>query len=146
MQLTIFTDYGLRVMMYAAAHRTRLCSVREIADHYGISYNHLVKVTHRLSQLGHLRTVKGKGGGIQIAADPQDIRLGNLVKALEPHMHIVECFDRENNTCRVTNACQLKHYLADASRAFIDSLNAHTLADTVRNKKLFQLALPETGK
>ncbi len=146
MQLTIFTDYGLRVLMYAAAHRNRLCSVREIADHYGISYNHLVKVVHRLAQLGHIRSVKGKGGGITLAGEADSLRLGQLVRELEPNMNIVECFDRDTNTCRITNACQLKHFLSDASRAFIASLDAHTLADTVKNRKLFSLTLPADEK
>ena len=63
MQLTIFTDYGLRTLMFLTAYPDRLCSVREIADQDGISYNHLVKVTHRLAQLGFIASTKGKGGG-----------------------------------------------------------------------------------
>lgn len=146
MQLTIFTDYGLRVLMYAAAHRSRLCSVREIAEHYGISYNHLVKVVHHLAKQGYIRSVKGKGGGIELAADATALRLGDLVRDLEPNMDIVECFNRDTNACRITTSCQLKHYLSDASRAFIDTLNAHTLADTVKNKKLFSLTVPMPTK
>ncbi len=134
MQLTIFTDYGLRSLMYLAAHSDRLCSVREVADHYGVSYNHLVKVVHKLSQLGHIETLKGKGGGIRLAKAAHTQRLGDLVRALEPNMNIVECFDRDTNTCRITGSCQLKHYLFDAQRAFIESLNRHTLADVVKIK------------
>lgn len=131
MQLTIFTDYGLRSLMFLAAHPDRLCSIREIADYYGISYNHLVKVAHRLSQLGYVQSVKGKGGGIRLAKHTLTLKLGDLIKALEPDMDIVECFNRDTNTCRITNSCRLKHYLFDAQRAFIASLNDHTLADTV---------------
>ncbi len=138
MQLTIFTDYGLRSLMFLAAHTDRLCSVREIADHYGISYNHLVKVVHRLSQLGYVHSVKGKGGGIKLAGDAKTLSLGDLVKDLEPNMDIVECFNRDTNTCRVSGSCQLKHYLFDAKKAFIASLNCRTLADTVKNADLFK--------
>ena len=137
MQLTIFTDYGLRSLMFLAAHQNRLCSVREISIHYGISYNHLVKVTHRLSQLGYIQSVKGKGGGIKLAENAISLKLGDLVKTLEPNMDIVECFNRDTNTCRITGTCQLKHYLFDANKAFVASLNNHTLADTVKNKNLF---------
>lgn len=149
MQLTIFTDYGLRSLMYLAACPDRLCSVREIADHYGVSYNHLVKVAHRLSQLGYIQSVKGKGGGIKLAGDAMTLRLGDLVKTLEPNMHIVECFDRDTNTCRITGTCRLKHYLFDAAGAFIESLNGHTLADTVKNPFLTERApgkAPPAGK
>jgi Rrf2 family transcriptional regulator, nitric oxide-sensitive transcriptional repressor len=132
MQLTVFTDYGLRALMFLAAHPDRLCSVREIAEHYNISYNHLVKVVHRLSQLGYVDSLKGKGGGIKLGPETISRRLGDLVKALEPNMNIVECFNRDTNFCRITNSCQLKHYLLDANSAFLASLNKYTLADTVR--------------
>ncbi len=138
MQLTTFTDYGLRSLMYLAIHGERLCNISEIAEHYGISRHHLVKVVHRLGQLGYVDSVQGKGGGIRLARDPAALRLGDLVRDLEPNMRIVECFDRETNTCRITGACQLKHYLFDASAAFLDSLNRHTLADTVTNPALFR--------
>lgn len=120
--------------MFLAAHQDRLCSVREVADHYGISYNHLVKVVHRLAQLDYIESIKGKGGGIRLPKGAEKTHLGDLVQALEPNMNIVECFNHETNTCRVTNACQLKHYLFDAKQAFIHSLNRHTLADTVKDK------------
>ncbi|TAJ16168.1 MAG: Rrf2 family transcriptional regulator [Rugosibacter sp.] len=137
MQLTSFTDYGLRSLMYLAACPDRLSSVKEISDYYGISRNHLVKVVHRLAQLGYIETSKGKGGGIRLAYDAQKLQLGNLVKALEPSMGIAECFNRETNTCKITDNCQLKHCLYEASQAFIDVLNRSTLADIVKNKALF---------
>lgn len=136
MQLTTFTDYGLRTLMYLAAHPERRSSVKAIAYHYGISRNHLVKVVHRLALLSYIETTKGKGGGIKIDGEALKFRLGDLVKALEPDMHMVECFDPETNTCRITSACQLKHYLHEASQSFIATLNQYTLADTVKNKDL----------
>jgi Rrf2 family nitric oxide-sensitive transcriptional repressor len=142
MQLTIFTDYGLRSLMFLAAHTDRLCSVREIADHYDVSYNHLVKVVHRLAQLNFIKSVKGKGGGIKLAQLPGAYKIGDLVRALEPGMDLVECFNRDTNTCRIAGSCQLRHILFDAQRAFIATLNQHTLADAVRNKSLFQLTRP----
>src|SRR5690606_11812434 len=99
MQLTQFTDYGLRSLMYLAAQPEKLCSVREIAEHYAISRNHLVKVVHRLAQLGYVTSSKGKGGGIRLACKPQELRLGDLVLALEPNMHLVDCFNYETNNC-----------------------------------------------
>lgn len=137
MQLTVFTDYGLRSLMFLAANAPRTCSVREIADHYGISRNHLVKVVHRLAQLGHIASTKGKGGGIKLAQAPETLKLGDLVRQLEPSMSLVECFDQDTNTCRVVSSCRLKHYLADANKAFLASLDKHTLADAVSDRTLF---------
>jgi Rrf2 family nitric oxide-sensitive transcriptional repressor len=141
MQLTIFTDYGLRSLMYLAAHPDRRCNVREIAEHYGISRNHLVKVVHHLSQLGLIDSSKGKGGGIQLAHAPKKLKIGDLVRDLEPHMQLVECFDRETNSCRISLGCQLKHFLTEANKAFIACLNRYTLADAVQDRSLFAQVL-----
>ena len=115
--------------MFLTEHRGRLCSVREVADHFGVSYNHLVKVVHKLSQLGYVESIKGKGGGIRLTRGGEKHRLGDLVRLLEPNMNIVECFNRDANTCRVSESCQLKHFLFDAKQAFVDSLNQYTLGD-----------------
>lgn len=140
MQITSFTDYGLRVLMYLAAKPQDMSNVKEISDHYGISRNHLVKVVHRLSQLGYLETTKGKGGGIRIAEGTKNARLGDLIRQLEPHMNMVECFNPATNTCRISSSCHLKHYLFEATTNFIDTMNKHTLADVVVDKdSLFTL-------
>lgn len=132
MQLTTFTDYALRSLMYIASHPDRLSSVREIAEHYNISRNHLVKVVHQLALLGYITTTKGKGGGLTMAKAPETLRIGDLVNKLEPNMSLVECFNRETNTCRIINTCKLKHCLKEANHAFIRSLNQHTLADMIK--------------
>lgn len=137
MQLTVFTDFGLRGLMFLAAQPDQRSSVKEIADHYNISYNHLVKVAHKLSQLGYVDGTKGKGGGIQLAKSADKLKLGDLVRALEPNMDIVECFNQDKNTCRITKGCQLKHYLMEANNAFIATLNKYSLADISRDKSLF---------
>lgn len=137
MQLTQFTDYGLRSLMYLAANSGKRCSVREIAEHYGISRNHLVKVIHRLAQLEYITSSKGKGGGIELKQKANHLRLGDLVRKLEPNMYIVECFDRDRNTCRVVSSCQLKHYLLEANESFIQTLNRYSLEDAIKNKNLF---------
>ena len=141
MRLTRFSDIGLRVLIYLAkaGERASPATVAEIGAQFDIPVNHLVKVVHRLAQLEYIVSTKGKGGGIRLAGDPQALKLGDLVRVLEPNMNMVECFDRETNTCRIVSGCQLKHFLFDASQAFIDNLNKHTLADAVRNKDLFRI-------
>ncbi|MFI4957238.1 MAG: Rrf2 family transcriptional regulator [Gammaproteobacteria bacterium] len=131
MQLTMFTDYALRSLIFIASHPDKLSSVREISEHYHISRNHLVKVIHKLAQLGYITTTKGKGGGIAMSSVPKQLRLGDLVQKLEPSMDLVECFNKETNTCRVIKTCKLKHCLLEANMIFIQTLNKYTLADII---------------
>ncbi|MHB2029507.1 MAG: Rrf2 family transcriptional regulator, partial [Acidimicrobiales bacterium] len=69
MQLTYYTDYSLRVLMYLAIRRGRIANISEIAECYGISRNHLVKVVHNLARGGFINSYRGKGGGIELARD-----------------------------------------------------------------------------
>lgn len=143
MQLTIFTDYCLKSLTYLAARPNKMSTVKEISEHYGISRNHLVKVIHRLAQLGYIETTKGRSGGIKITKDAANLRLGDLVTEFEPNLFLVECFNRETNRCNIIDSCQLKHYLFEATQSFINVLNKYTLADAVRKSTLLYQGWPE---
>ena len=131
MQLTRFTDYSIRVLIYLAQHPDRLCTANEVATYHGISQNHLVKVVHNLARLKYIESLKGKGGGIRLLKRPAEINLRNLIIQLEPNMFLVECFDRENNTCRIAQSCGLKGILSESMHAFMESLKKYSLADIV---------------
>src|SRR5687767_6387713 len=140
MQLTRFSDFGLRIGLYLANHPDRVVSVEEISRAYKISRFHLVKVVQRLTDLGVVQSVRGRSGGLRLCKAPADIRLGDLVRATEPHMDLVECFDRATNTCPIASVCGLKGALHRAEEAFVDSLNQSTLADFLpRREKLIAL-------
>jgi len=131
MELTQHTDYGLRVLMYAAIHDERRVTMREIATAYGISMEHLRKVVHRLSRRGFLRTSKGRSGGLELAETAEAIRVGDVVWALEESATIIDC---ERQPCVLAGACALKCALESARQAFMDQLNSYTLADIVGDK------------
>lgn len=121
--------------MYVAARSENTASIKEIAEHYGISRDHLVKVVHRLSQLGYIETTKGKGGDIKIAKGKENLRLGDLIKQLEPNMNMVECFDVKTNTCWITGLFQLKHYIFKATQNFINTMNKYLMNPLKLNSK-----------
>ena len=101
MQLTRYTDYSLRVLLYLAVHPEG-GTVPEIAQVYGVSQHHLVKVVHNLGKLGMVLTTRGKGGGVKLNQPAEDIRIGEAVRRLEPHFNLAECFNSDANTCPIT--------------------------------------------
>ena len=133
MHLTRYTDYGLRVLIYLAA-KPEGATVSEIAQAYGISRNHLVKVAHHLGRLGYIETARGKSGGLRLIREPADINVGSVVRDMEPNFHLVECFDQPGNTCPITPVCKLKGVLLEAERAFMSALAEHTLDDLTINR------------
>lgn len=128
MRLSLFTDYSLRVLMFAAG-KSEPFSISEVADAYQISRHHLVKIVNHLSHLGYLETRRGRGGGIRLGQPAADIQLGNVARQTESSDTLVECFDPTTNTCPLHLHCQLKNILTQAQNAFFDELNRHTLAD-----------------
>lgn len=137
MQLTIFTDYSMRTLMYLAAHRDRRCTVKDIAEGFGISRHHLVKIVHNLSRLGYVESAQGKGGGIWLAMKPEAINLRKLLLQLEPHFNLVECFDKERSHCRILSICGIKTILGEALASFFKTLEKYTLADAVSHPAKF---------
>lgn len=132
MRLTAFTDYCLRALIFVALKGDELATVDEIAEHYRINRNHLVKVVFRLGQLGYLQTTRGKGGGIRLAGDPAKLNLGRLVRQTEQDFALVECFPERDCLCVIAPACVLKGALRAALNAFFDVLEQYTVADLVK--------------
>ncbi len=130
MHITRYTDYSLRVLMYLAAHNDRLATIRDIAESYDISKNHLMKIVQQLSAKGYIEATRGKNGGIKLAQAPKHINIGKLVRDIEQGSPLVECFGRDN-VCVITPACQLKRVLAEALESFFKTLDRYSLADMV---------------
>lgn len=132
MRLSLFTDYSLRVLMYAAL-RNSAFQLGEVAEAYDISKHHLVKVVNHLAKLGYLETRRGRGGGISLAMRPEDIRIGMVVRRTEDTPAIVQCFEtpQAHTGCPINGSCRLKGALGQAMNAFYESLDRHTLHSLV---------------
>lgn len=107
MQLTRFSDYGLRLMMMAAANGERRITIEETARTFDISRAHLMKVAQLLVREGFLKAARGRGGGLTLARPAESITIGAVVRATESDFAIVECMG-SGNQCRITPACRLR--------------------------------------
>ena len=141
MRLTSFTDYALRTLIYLGLHADRLSTIDEICEAYDIPRNHLAKVVHLLGGSGWVQTVRGKGGGLRLAAAPDQINIGHAVRLTESDFHLVECFDRVNNRCVLSPACRLKSALSQATDAWFAVLDELTLADLLDNENTLRRRL-----
>lgn len=141
MKLTNYTDYSLRVLIYLALKKEdELSTIKEIAETYHISKNHLMKIIHELGKLGYIETIRGRNGGIRLAKLPKEINIGEVVSRTEEDFHIVNCFNQGNSYCVITPACKLKNVLFEALQAFLNVLKEYTLEDLIQDKDgLYQL-------
>ncbi len=131
MRLSAFSDYNLRVLMYLGVQKGRLATIAEIAAAHEISKSHLMKVVHQLGRSGYIETVRGKGGGLRLAREAQDIVVGEVIRHAESDFALAECF-AEDSTCRIQGVCCLPAILNQALKAMFLVLDGYTLADLLR--------------
>lgn len=133
MQLTMQTDFALRTLMYLAARKER-ATAADVAGLYDISGHHVAKIVNQLARLGFVRSIRGIGGGIELAKPPEDIRIGEVVLAFEGNRHLLDCIGTED-VCAIQPFCKLKDVLAEAERLQRDYLNGVTLRDVMPTKR-----------
>jgi len=134
-KLTAFTDYALRVLMYLAADPGRRATIAEIAQAFDINVNHLTKVVHFLGKSGWLMSVRGKGGGLELARPAREIKVGTVVRATEGAALPAECFGEHAERCCLHRICRLRSALARAIDAFYAVLDDLTLEDVTANRE-----------
>lgn len=132
MQLTRYTDYSLRVLIYLTTKRGETATITEISDRFQIARNHLMKIVHHLTWPGWVISRRGRGGGIRLGKDPATIRVGDIVRRMESTLEVIDCDDPP---CPIRGHCRLKRALTEAQNAFLEALDRYTLADLVENRE-----------
>lgn len=134
MRLTSFSDYALRLLIYAARHPDRLVTIEEAAAAYDISRSHLTKVANVLTRAGFLLSVRGRSGGLELGRDPAALTLGEVLRVTEPDMSTAECFGpaeiRDPN-----RPGALDMAIRDALAGFMRVMDRRTLADLLADEK-----------
>jgi Rrf2 family nitric oxide-sensitive transcriptional repressor len=141
MRLTHFTDLSLRLLMFLAVKPDRLATIQEVAGRYGISRNHLMKVSQQLVKTGFVESVRGRGGGLRLKHLPSEIRVGDVVRVTEDDFRMVECFEAGKTSCTLLPACRLKGALGEALAAYLGVLDGYTLAELTTPSHPMRLAL-----
>lgn len=135
MYLTRQADYTMRLLIHLAVQPGETATIKEVADRYGISRNHLMKVANRAVQAGYVSGVRGRVGGLRLAKPAAHIGVGDVLRATE-EWNLVECFDLETNRCPITSGCGLRAALKEAMEAYFAVLDRYTLADVARRRGL----------
>lgn len=128
MRLTLWTDYALRALIYVGAKAGAPATIAEIAESFGVSRSHLMKIVNRLAQHGYLDTVRGRGGGLRLGRPASTISVGAVVRDTEEEIAVMGCLSKPG-FCRIEGCCVLRRALREATSAFLEVLDGYTLAD-----------------
>lgn len=129
MQLSKFSDYSFRALIYLAQHRDQLCTVEELSMNLNTSEQHMKKVIHKLGKTPYVTSIKGRGGGLRLGCEPQEINLGEILKITEDNLNILECFNQSAGCPLLSSGCKLKSITSDALQKFIEEFSNYTLED-----------------
>lgn len=136
MQLSRFTDYAFRVLMYIAHHQEELHTIPHLAENLHVSQNHLVKVVHFMAKQHWLITTRGKGGGIKVSSLVLSMPVGEVIRTLQGDPKLVNC---NSPACVLKPSCQLKSILHDALEQFYQYLNQYTISECIGSNELIKL-------
>jgi Rrf2 family nitric oxide-sensitive transcriptional repressor len=119
--------------MYLATIRRR-ATIDDVARLFGLSANHLAKVVNHLARCGYLRSIRGIGGGIELAMPAEEISVGAVISSCCGGTQLLDCVSMEN-VCVIQSFCKLKGVLAEAERLQMAYLNSVKLSDILPQKQ-----------
>ncbi|MBB3595784.1 Rrf2 family nitric oxide-sensitive transcriptional repressor [Rhizobium sp. BK529] len=133
MKLTLYTDYAIRTMIYLGSQEAEICSIKEVAEAYEISQNHLMKVVQDLARAGFVESIRGRNGGIRLGRPAASINLGDLLRHTESLDDILEC-----SSCSIRGGCGMPPILQEATAAFIGVFDRYSVADIIKRKDVLR--------
>lgn len=127
MRLSKTTNDAVRILVECARSDGTLVKVAEISERLDITPQNTFKIVHLLSRAGFVAAVRGRYGGVRLAQPAADIRIGQVVRAIEAAAAVAR---RE----REISGEDFDQMVGDALEAFIQVLDLNTIADMARTQ------------
>lgn len=98
MKISTKGRYGLKAMLFIAVNGEKSCvSLRSISEAEGISENYLEQLIAQLKKHKLVKSVRGAYGGYTLLKAPEDISVGDILRALEGSLSPVECVNEDSD-------------------------------------------------
>lgn len=135
MKLSTRGRYGTRAMLDLAMHNgEQPVLLKDIAKRQEISERYLENIMRTLVSSGLAISVQGRNGGFSLAKKTSDIKLSEIIQAVEGSMSPVSCVDNPK-LCKRTTICIAQDIWVKLRKAIVDVLDSVTLADMVKTQK-----------
>ena len=132
MQLTSTTDYAIRIVCYLAAQR-QMISTSELSQELSVPSSYIPKITKKLKQAGIIKACEGIKGGYQIAKQPENISLRDVISCTESTMAISRCLEKEGGCSKNYIACCKVHQiLLELQNTYNNRLESVKISDIIR--------------
>ncbi|MDU1413962.1 MAG: Rrf2 family transcriptional regulator [Clostridium sp.] len=129
MQISKFTDYAFRSLIYLARNQDEIATVDKLAKELEVSQHHMKKVIYKLAKTDYIISTKGRNGGIKLGVEPSKINLGKVLMATEENLNLVECMNSPKLCPLMNDGCKLKGIISKSLESFVNELSQYTLDD-----------------
>ena len=129
MQLSKFTDYAFRSLIYLAKNTDENATVDKLAENLDISIHHLKKVINKLAKTEYIVSIKGRNGGLKLGLPPSEINLGKVILITEENLSIVECMSASGSCPLLKDECKLKDIINKSLNSFLEEMSKYSLND-----------------
>ena len=145
MKLTTKGRYAVTAMLDLALHYEQgAVTLSDIARRQGISLSYLEQLFARLRRNGLVDSVRGPGGGYNLATAPSAISVAQIIVAINENIDATRCGGEQN--CDGEERC-LTHYLwEDLSERIREFLSGITLADLVSKPTVQEVARRQSNR
>lgn len=133
MHVSVRTLYALRTVVELARDPDSPRPARELARQRYINENYLVEVLTQLRRADIVSTKKGPRGGYQLCRSPQEVTLGDVVKATEGPTLLSPCTQPEHSDCEIVSDCSIQSVLAAVASGLEDLLDEISI-DQIRRE------------
>jgi len=135
MKLSTRSRYSARLMVELAFHYgERPVLLKDISSSQEISLKYLAQLIIPLKIAGLVNATRGAHGGYFLAKHPKDIKLSEIIAAVEGSLKLVECVDNRG-ICSRSDECSLKDIWTEISNKFFESLDSYTLQQIMERQK-----------
>jgi Rrf2 family transcriptional regulator, cysteine metabolism repressor len=117
--------------------------MQTIANNQGVSRKYLDTIFSSLKNAGLVHSRRGIGGGHLLAKDPKEIVVGDILRAVEGPLSLVDCVGVPE-ICARAHRCVTRDVWDEIGQALEVALNKITLADLVKKQKLLDLNVEKT--
>lgn len=135
MRLSTKGHYGLKAMFDLAMHYgSEPIPLKVIAERQGISEHYLEQLIAVLRKIGLVKSIRGAQGGYILAKPPSQIKVGDVVRALEGPIAPLDCVSEyEPTACEKVNYCISRDIWARVRDSIAEVIDSITLEDMCRD-------------
>lgn len=147
MKLSTKGKYGVRAVFEIARHYGKgPISIKEISNRQGISFSYLEQILHRLGKAGVIESVRGPSGGYLLSRSPEQLTIGDIVRALEGPIALSHCLEPEAADCYQTDECVARMVWARVGAKIEEALDSITFGDLLQQQSVKSLSAQKPRK